>query len=370
MSVKNKHIWKTMPPAIWLSLLVATGGIVAARGAMAHGGEALDAAHILSTWNITFEISGLLAFVLIIYLRGARRRNSTSRKTRPLRHVLFMGGILAFFISLQSPLDPMGERLFWAHQLQHFLLRMVGPMLVVLARPQGILISGLPRVLRRQVLGRILGNSFLSGLFGFLMRPWPAFILFVASLYIWQIPSIHTVALLNPALHYTMHITMLLAGLLFFAMIFDHRDSPIGAPFGTRVFLLFATIVSNILIGSVTTLKEVVLYDVYDIQGRLFDMPGLFDESAGGFILWVPSSMMILIGILITMFGWNRIEEQRFARRYEWTGSNTAALEFPETAAELRLKVRDPNRRMGLALAFGAFAMFAIVMTTVITISS
>ena len=49
-------------------------------------------------------------------------------------------------------------------------------------------------------------------------------------------------------------------------------------------------------------------------------------------------------------------------------GSNVAALEFPETAAELRLKVEKPNRDMGRTLALGAFAMFSIVMITLVTI--
>jgi len=49
-------------------------------------------------------------------------------------------------------------------------------------------------------------------------------------------------------------------------------------------------------------------------------------------------------------------------------GSNSAALEFPETAEELRLKVAKPNRDMGRTLAIGALVMFFIVMTTVVTI--
>jgi len=48
--------------------------------------------------------------------------------------------------------------------------------------------------------------------------------------------------------------------------------------------------------------------------------------------------------------------------------SNSAALDFPETAEELRLKVAKPNRDMGRTLAMGAFAMFVVVMITLVTI--
>ena len=60
---------------------------------------------------------------------------------------------------------------------------------------------------------------------------------------------------------------------------------------------------------------------------------------------------------------------RRWNSRYELVrGSNSAALEFPETAEELRLKVAKPNRDMGRTLAIGALVMFFIVMTTVVTI--
>ncbi|MGR3572630.1 cytochrome c oxidase assembly protein [Brevirhabdus sp.] len=355
-------------------ILLATLALSAlhAPPALAHGDAVIDSHTAFSAWNITPGLSGLLVLTAVVYARGALRRRGSKSSiglTR-LRHVLFAGGLLALFIALQSPLDAIAERLFFGHQLQHLLLRMVGPMLLVLSRPQAALIAGLPRGVRRKVLGPVLANPTVSGTFSWLTRPWPAFVLFVLSLYVWQVPPIHAAALLNPALHYAMHVTMMLAGFIFFAMIFDLRDSPAGAPYGLRVFQLFATIVTNILLGSLTTLKSMVLYDVYDIQGRLFDMSPLADETAGGFVIWVPSSMMIIIAIILTMRGWNRIEVQRYARRYEWTGSNTAALEFPETAEELRMKVRGANLAVAQGLGLGVCTLFLVVMTTAVTVVS
>ena len=50
--------------------------------------------------------------------------------------------------------------------------------------------------------------------------------------------------------------------------------------------------------------------------------------------------------------------------------SNAAALEFPETAEELRLKVAGPNRQMAGALALTSLSIFLVVMVTAITILS
>ncbi|HDZ74511.1 MAG TPA: hypothetical protein ENH55_17445 [Aurantimonas coralicida] len=53
-----------------------------------------------------------------------------------------------------------------------------------------------------------------------------SFVLFVLSLYVWQIPPVHNAALLNSLIHWAMHLTMLATGLLFFAMVFGRRDVP------------------------------------------------------------------------------------------------------------------------------------------------
>ena len=79
--------------------------------------------------------------------------------------------------------------------------------------------------------------------------------------------------------------------------------------------------------------------------------------------------MILIAAIILVMNGWNAAEVRRWNNRHAlMRGSNSAALEFPETAEELRLKVDKPNRDMGRTLALGAFAMFSIVMITVVTI--
>ncbi|UPH70107.1 cytochrome c oxidase assembly protein [Abyssibius alkaniclasticus] len=336
-------------------------GLAAPTAARAHGGEGLLAADAFRAWSVTPEISGALLLILVIYIRGALRRRSVAAPASASRHVLFAGGILALFLSLQSPIDPMGERLFLAHQIQHLLLRMVGPMLVVLARPQGLLIAGTPEVLRRWLLAPMLANGAVSGLYNWMTGPLTAFVLFLLSLYVWQIPPIHNAALLDPLIHWAMHLTMLAGGLLFFAMIFGRRDLPTTPPHSLRIALLFAGIVSNILLGAITVFKTTVLYTAYDIEGRLFGIAPLSDETAGGFILWVPGSMMLIIAIMIVVFDWNRTEGKRLDRGHDMAGSGKAG--SPAQAAAAR-------KRLALLLGLGVLAMFSLIIGTAVFILS
>lgn len=80
--------------------------------------------------------------------------------------------------------------------------------------------------------------------------------------------------------------------------------------------------------------------------------------------------MVMILAIILLLNDWHRAEERRWATRFAHQHSNSAALEFPETAAELRLKVADPNRQMARSLGLGAFAMFCLVTVTVISVLS
>lgn len=344
-----------------LALAAAALAPVVAR---AHGGEDLSAHDVWSAWNLTLVISGPILLVLAIYVRGAVRRRSVSQPVSATRHVLFLGGMLALFLALQSPIDPMGERLFLAHQIQHILLRMIGPMLIVLSRPQGVLIAGLPDRARRGLAAPLMRSGTLSATFDLLTRPAVAFILFVLSLYFWQIPSVHNAALLNPVIHWAMHLTMLAAGFLFFAMVFGRRDVPSAPPHILRVLLLFATIVANILLGAITVFKTAVLYTAYDIEGRLFNIAPLSDETAGGFILWVPACMMTIIAIIIVVYDWNRTEETRLRRGHGLSGPKLAAADAVGSDAANRTRMAASSKRLGLLLGLAVLTLFSLVVGT------
>lgn len=350
-----------VPARRWALALMAAA-LTAGTAARAHGGEGLTSAEAWSAWNLTPEISGPIFLILAVYLRGVHRRRSVTQPVSAVRHALFLGGMLALFLPLQSPIDPMGERLFLAHQIQHLLLRMIGPMLVVLARPQAVLLAGLPEALRRRVVAPLMAQGPASRLYHFLTRPFIAFVLFIISLYFWQIPSVHNAALLDPLIHWSMHLTMLMAGLLFFAMIFGRRDGPTDPSHFLRIVLLFAGIVANILLGAITVFKTRVLYTAYDIEGRLFSIAPLTDETTGGFVLWVPASMMTIIAIIIVVYDWNLTETRRLRRGHGISGPYHA--DAVVAGLDAGARVAASSNRLGLLLGLAALTMFGLIIGT------
>lgn len=298
-----------------------------------------------------------------IYMRGVARSIRLRGTVSIWRQALFFAGLTCILAATNAPLASLGHSLFSAHQVEHLLLRLAGPLLIAVTQPWRLLQAGLNRRWRRYLgaLGKSITLRFLA-------HPVTATAALITSLFIWQIPVLYGLAQRIAAIEVFAHFAMVLAGIWYFGMLFDPRDPPEGARRGARLISGFAVIVSNIFLGSLTTLKEVSLYASYQTAGTGLLDP-LSDETMGGYTIWVPSSMLMIAAIILVMNGWNAAEVRRWNSRYELVrGSNSAALEFPETAEELRLKVAKPNRDMGRTLAIGALVMFFIVMTTVVTI--
>jgi len=299
-----------------------------------------------------------------LYIRGQARSARIRGTVSIWRQALFFAGLTCIFAATNTPLAPLGHSLFSVHQVCHLLLRLAGPLLIAVSQPWRILKGSLTRPWRRifVALGRSRGVRFAA-------RPATATALLVAALFVWQVPALYGLAQRIAAIEALAHVSMVLAGIWYFAMLFDPRDPPEGAKRGARLISGFVVIVSNIFLGSLTTLKEVALYASYQLSRSKTGLNALADETIGGYTIWVPSSMIMIAAIILVMNGWNAAEERRWESRYDlMRKSNSAALDFPETAEELRLKVAKPNRDMGRTLAMGAFAMFVVVMITLVTI--
>ena len=329
--------------AVVFPLLVAGGP--AGAHVLADGDDPAGA------WPVTPDIAIPLLLLAALYLAGLRRRRDAGQPPSRLRHLGFFGGLAALFLALQSPVDALAGELFFVHQIQHLLLRMIGPMLLALSAPQALLVAGLPSFLRRQLLAPLAGASVPRRLIAPLLGPLPVTLLFIGSLYFWQIPYLHELALRRAGVHYTMHISMLAAGLLFWWRIFDLRPPPQGLRFGARAAMLCFVILSNILLGASTTFTGGILYPAYGDGGLHFGYTPLADQQMGGITIWIPSSMMSVLAALIVIHRFGRDETRRMLRALAGRGGR------PTVTAPSDLS--RSNRR--LALGFAAFALTAFL---------
>ena len=120
-------------------------------------------AAILQSW--TFEpwivIPALIAGGL--YVHGwCQLHRRFPRRFAVWRMVAFQTGLLTLFFALASPLHPLAELLLQFHMIQHLLLMMVVPPLLLLGAPILPLLRGMPRPVLQYGLSHVFGSPALQ----------------------------------------------------------------------------------------------------------------------------------------------------------------------------------------------------------------
>ncbi len=249
----------------------------------------------LASWAfLPVPAFGLVATALI-YLRGwiKLRRQVPSRY--PLsRLVFFLSGLAAIYLSLASPLDAFASFLLTAHMVQHLLLTMIAPPLLLLGAPQLPLLCGLPRRIASQALGPFLQWPLLKKLVYRVMHPGVCWVLFVLSNIIWHFPALYELALRSPGWHKVEHFCFLATALLFWWHVVQPWPSrPYWPRWAMIPYLLLADLQNTGLAGFLSFYDR-VLYPTYETAPRL-GMNALADQAAAGAIMWVPGSIAFIV---------------------------------------------------------------------------
>jgi cytochrome c oxidase assembly factor CtaG len=261
-------------------------------------------------WDWSFDPPLVLVIDLaILYWLGNRRTHASARTAtrRRLRHAYFYAGLAVLAIALASPIERLSAQLFWVHMVQHILLLVVAPPLIVLARPWVRLWRSLP-LSARQSFGRDLTRgrlTWLRRLSATLGRPLPSFVLFCGVVLGWHVPVMFDATLRSEALHALEHTLFFLTALMFWKQVID--SPPLHATLSElqRVVYLIGAMVVMWLLAVVLALAPHPLYAAYAQQAsRPGGISALSDQQIAAGIMWVPGSITFVIVLFMYLHRW------------------------------------------------------------------
>src|SRR5437764_10998970 len=162
-------------------------------------------------WDWSFNPPLVLVVDLaLLYWLGDRRTLTPAghRREQRWRSLSFYASLAVLAVALSSPIELLSQTLFWAHMVQHVLLLVVAPPLMVAARPWVRLWRALPLSTRRPVARSVaLGNRMapVRSAVRFLGSPVPSFAAFSGVLLSWHVPALFDATLRSGALHALEH---------------------------------------------------------------------------------------------------------------------------------------------------------------------
>ncbi|MHB8647583.1 MAG: cytochrome c oxidase assembly protein [Thermomicrobiales bacterium] len=261
----------------------------------------------MTTWRLlttawSAEPTVLLGCTMLIagYVAMTRRRPSRDAW-------YFFAGVVVLLIAQCSPLDALGDAyLFSAHMIQHLLLLLIVPPLVIL---------GIPVWLAE----RWLAAPPVRTTERLLRQPAVAWLLGIGVMYLWHLPALYNATLAHAGIHIIEHLCFLMTGVIFWWPVCAPLPASRYAPLAAMLFLFTAAVAGSVL-GIILTFASPGLYPAYlhpvDTRGLLplirngWGLSPAADQQLGGLMMWVPGGLVYLCAIIGTFARWQSEPER------------------------------------------------------------
>lgn len=261
---------------------------------------------------IDYIPTALVLAAFALHLLGERRAAVLTgrRRSREARRraFTFYAGLAVVLAALQSPIDSLSAQLLWVHMIQHLLLLVVAAPLIVVGRPWLSLWRPLPLAFRRAAVRAALhARAFapLRALFGALVTPPGAWLLYNANLIFWHLPGPYDVTLRNLDIHVVEHTLFLLTGILFWAQVLALAPARHRLALPARIAYVAAAIVPNVGLSWYLAFAQHPLYAPYAaLAHRPGGISALADQQIGAGIMWGPGDVPYGIAISVLVQRW------------------------------------------------------------------
>ncbi len=267
---------------------------------------------LLLSWAWRPEIMATLTLAAMVHLLGRwrLRQRGGQRIIAPWRSASYLSGLVVLWLALMSPIDVLSGQYFFMHMIQHLLLVMLAPPLLLIGNPMPIMMWGLPAALRREV-GRWLRRGAVFRRFvAALTTPGLVWLAFVAALVGWHDPGAYEAALRSDFVHDLEHLTFFGTAVLFWWHVIGAAPR-IHRPMsdGLRIGYTLSVVPANMITGVVISFTAGPLYPFYATVARPWEITIQQDQMLGGTIMWIPGSMMYLLAALILLARFVRTED-------------------------------------------------------------
>jgi cytochrome c oxidase assembly factor CtaG len=224
----------------------------------------------------------------------------------------FAAGIATLVVALLSPLDTMAEQLFSAHMVQHMLLAVVAPPLLVAGAPELALLWVLPVAARRRVAQALRSWTAPHRVWLIVTAPAFAWLIHAAAIWSWHAPALYELALASAAAHAAEHMSFVGTGMLLWWAILHPRGQRRTA-YAVGILALFATATQTGILGALLTLTHRVWYPAQSAGAAVWGLTPLDDQQLAGLIMWVPVGLLYVVAMGVLFLAW--VDAPSVARR-------------------------------------------------------
>ncbi|WP_112465292.1 cytochrome c oxidase assembly protein [Streptomyces triticisoli] len=231
------------------------------------------------------------------------------------RTVSYVIGVLTVVLMMCTRLNDYGMVIFTVHMVQHMVISMLSPILILLGAPITLALRALPVAARgrkgpRELLLMLLHSRYMR----VITHPFFTIPMFIASLYGLYFTPIFDRLMGSGVGHVAMMVHFLAVGLVFFWPIMGVDPGPNRPGYLMRMMQLFAGMPFHAFFGIAVMMATAPMVETYMNPPASLGIDALADQNAAGGIAWAFSEIPSVIVLIALLFQWYG-SEQRQARR-------------------------------------------------------
>ncbi|MFI6287846.1 cytochrome c oxidase assembly protein [Streptomyces sp. NPDC051018] len=252
---------------------------------------------------------------LLLYGWGVLRLRRRGDSWGAGRTVFFVAGVLTVALAMCTGLNDYGMVMFSVHMVQHMIISMVSPILLLLGAPVTLALRALPVAGRgrkgpRELLLALLHSRYMK----VVTHPVFTIPMFIASLYGLYFTPLFDFLMESRPGHIAMMVHFLAVGLVFFWPIMGVDPGPHRPGYVMRMLELFAGMPFHAFFGIALMMASAPMVEAYDSPPASLGIDALADQSAAGGIAWAFSEIPSVLVLIALVYQWYR-SDQRQARR-------------------------------------------------------
>lgn len=251
------------------------------------------------SWSLHPTVLIGTALLGALYFWGigpARRRYGLGPPPPVWQPLSFSAGLLVLLASLNGPVHDLSDYyLFSVHMLQHLVLTLLLPPLLIAGTPAWLL-----RPLVRHPAVRRAAR--------FLTRPLVAALLFTATVTVWHTVPFYDLMMRSHDVHIVTHLMFMVTAVIMWWPVMSPLPEVPPLPLGGRMLYLFAVSIPMQVVAAIITLADEPLYRWYVEAPRTWNLSPLDDQKVGGLMMWVPGNLWMFAAIGIVFLVWAKRE--------------------------------------------------------------
>ncbi len=233
----------------------------------------------------------------------------------------FVLSMILLFFTLNGPLHDLSDTyLFSAHMVQHLVLTLIVPPLMILGTPAWMLRP----LLRNKSVYRIARSVTAFG---------ACFAIFNIVLAFWHLPPMYNLALAQHPVHIFQHLMFITASVFMWWPLTSPLPELPRASYPVQMLYCFVMVIPMSVISIYIAMADTLLYPAYAVAPRVLGITPMLDQQYGGLIMWIPGGLFFYAIMTVVFFKWSgRGEDSEASAQVGWVPgvANLAATNFPK----------------------------------------